>query len=123
MKQILFAFSVIMSETHLSEINEDWSRVMPIALGYDFIADKEVRDNVSRKLLTQYFGNEEISEETWASFTHLFSDRFFIHPAEKAARLQAQFTDIYPFEFTFPGEEDSPLLKNFYGISGEYGKW
>lgn len=110
-----------MDEKLLSEINEDWSRVLPIAFEYEHITNQEIRDNVSSKILLQYFGNEEISEETWAGFTNLFSDRYFIHSTDTASRLHAKSAPVYPFQFTFPGDGNSPLLKNMFGISGDYG--
>ncbi len=111
-----------MDEKLTTELNEDWKRVTPILLDYVFITDKEKCDNVSTKILKQYFDNEDITEENWASFTNLITDRYFAYPSEKALNLHAKFAPVYAFEFTFPGQEDSPILKNMFGISGDYGK-
>jgi len=116
--------SVVMAqEQFVHDMNEDWARVLPIALLYeDAYEDKATRDNVSNQLLTHYFGKEEIGEETWDQLTHLFSDRYFIYPSDVAIRLQAKHSPVYPFEFAFPGAGDfSPVLKLLFGIEGDHG--
>jgi hypothetical protein len=118
---MIYYFIVIRDEKLVTEINEDGSRILPIVLLYQHITDQGLKDNVTTKILSSYFGQEDIGEETWDSLTELLSDRYFIHPVYKSAELHAKRAPVYPFEFTFPGGEYSPVLKTFFGIEGDYG--
>jgi hypothetical protein len=113
--------AVIMNPNLTANMNDDFKRVVPLLLDYRHLTSQETKDKASERIVEFYFGPDEIGEETWDGLTDMISDRYFIHPAETAARLHAKHASVYPYVFTFPGG-DSPALRAIFEIHGDFGK-
>ena len=116
-----FCFKGILNVPVLTkELDEDWLRIAPLTLMYDDIVPPQHQNETSRKIRDFYFGNQSISTETRDQLSDLYSDRFFVYPTEKAARLYSKHGGpTYLYLFTYAGEytnvEETPGNPNHIG--------
>ena len=81
---------------------------------YDEILNSEAQVLTSQLIREFYFGNKSISNETEQNLADLYSDRFFVYPVQKAAKLYAASSGAptYLYLFTYAGEytnvDDTP---------------
>lgn len=89
-------------------MNENWNYVAPITFLYDASnypdLSEDTRDQISRQIRGFYFGQDKIGPERSTNLTNVYSDRHFNHGVTKTAILQAKYSPVYPYIFTYMGE-------------------
>ena len=102
-------------------MNGNWTRVAPITFMYDqAVPEGPIRDDISGKIRTFYFNDEEVNYDTRIKLAHAYSDRWFNGPIETEAYLHVQHqSPTYLYRFIYKGER-SYLEK--YSNQGNLGK-
>jgi len=107
----------ILKEKSLFEkLDKQWSEIAPTLFIYrDTATDK---DEVSKKIRESYFGDKEISEETFPELSNVFMDRFMGFGVVVMAQLYSKHAPVYMYLFAH--QPQTTGLK-YFGVDKNYG--
>ncbi|KAL7294020.1 hypothetical protein TKK_0012590 [Trichogramma kaykai] len=84
------AADFVADEFLLKYLDDNWEKIAPFLLDYNFTISPENHSRVAKKIKQHYLGSETIDKKTVKSLIQLVGDRLFVIDAEKAARMQAK---------------------------------
>lgn len=110
---LLHAATIIKSEKHIKELNENWVRNAGIQAFLDedarlprlSLKDKE---EIMLDVRKYYFGSEKlIANDDWTMerLSELYTDRHFIHGVRETASIMSEYVPVYLGIFTRPGND------------------
>ncbi|CAH0561137.1 unnamed protein product [Brassicogethes aeneus] len=108
------------------EVNEGWTKMAPHILLFSQTQPQSDWEQISQTIKNYYIGTDEkISASTYRQLVKLFTDRYFITEAERAAKLQSKAvkSSVYYYFYNYRttatfSDLDFPNLKpEFKGIS------
>ncbi|CAH2094935.1 unnamed protein product [Euphydryas editha] len=86
------------TEEGLSQINNDFSLLLPNDLKFNNVNEK---NKIGRQIKTQYFGGINITTNDTPRLSQCYSDSFYLYPGIRAARLFVRSgATIYFYEFS-----------------------
>lgn len=92
---------------YLSLINDNWNESAPHILDFDgTVEDSVIKDDISNRIKTQYFGNSSIDEKSFFELEQMLTDRLFVVDVKKAVRLQSSLNlaPVYSYYYKFPSK-------------------
>lgn len=110
---------------YLKQINDQWNESASHILDFDGTIDGVVKDNISNKIKTHYFGNKSISEKSFFELEQMMTDRIFIVDVKKAVRLQSSvnLAPVYLYYYKYPSKTGlaQVMSKRDYGFGTCHG--
>ncbi|KAF7281688.1 hypothetical protein GWI33_004409 [Rhynchophorus ferrugineus] len=93
------------NDEYLYQIDTEWNKIAPLILDYNNTVYPEWKDVVNDRIKDHYFGENQVTMNTFSIFVKLVTDRLFLTDIEKAARLHASVTKspVYMYNFNYNG--------------------
>ncbi|XP_050354402.1 esterase FE4-like [Nymphalis io] len=92
------------TEQSLSQLNQDYSKLLPNDLKFD---NSEERIRIGRQVRTEYFGENNITINDMEKLSQCFTDSQYLYPGIRGARLLAKGgAQVYFYEFAYGTHND-----------------
>uniref|UniRef100_A0A8D8QWX7 Carboxylic ester hydrolase n=1 Tax=Cacopsylla melanoneura TaxID=428564 RepID=A0A8D8QWX7_9HEMI len=95
------------SDTFMKTIDENWIKLAPHILDFNFTVADNLKQEVAAKIRYQYMNNTPISRANHKPFIQIISDRMFNVDAERSSRFHSELKlkshPVYFYEFNFRG--------------------
>ncbi|XP_046971551.1 neuroligin-4, X-linked-like [Vanessa cardui] len=92
------------TEESLSQLNKDFSQLLPSDLKFDNVEEKK---RIGRQVKSEYFGENNITMNDMEKLSQCFTDSQYLYPAIRGARLLVKGGAIvYFYEFSYGTHND-----------------
>nr|AYK27451.1 carboxylesterase CarEB2 [Lasioderma serricorne] len=101
------------NDKYLSEIDANWSELIPFVLDYNNTISPGERDEVSKTIREFYLKDKSVNKNTFKDLVKIVSDRLFISDIQKCARMQsaAMKSPVYYYHFTYRGKFSKSIVR------------
>ncbi|XP_055370966.1 juvenile hormone esterase-like [Condylostylus longicornis] len=103
---------IILDTYLLNEFNENFNKVAPNCLGYNY-SDVEESKTISERLRDFYFKDQRIGVVTETNLSNLFSDALINHGVHRFVQLASQHIDVYFYRFDYKGRYTCSYSKSY----------
>ncbi|KAL4141756.1 hypothetical protein QTP88_004333 [Uroleucon formosanum] len=105
----------------LKYIDENWNKVMPHILDYNYTIPQDYIDTVSEMIREEYIGSNYLAKGNTEEFIQMIGDRLFVVDIIKAAKMHAKFynSPVYLYQFGYRGRHS--FSEHFAQSNENYG--
>ncbi|XP_060833735.1 venom carboxylesterase-6-like [Rhopalosiphum padi] len=105
----------------LKYIDENWNKVLPHILDYNYTIPQDKIDYVSELIRKEYIGSKKLVKGNTEEFIQMISDRLFVVDIIKAAKIHAHLykSPVYLYQFGYRGRHS--LSEHFSKSNENYG--
>ncbi|XP_012525770.2 venom carboxylesterase-6 [Monomorium pharaonis] len=95
----------INNDENLKLLNDNWDDLAPHFLDFNYTIPKDKHVEIARLIKKHYFGTKPIDRHSTKELIQMTSDRFFVVPGEKSARMQAKANQspVWFYYFSYRG--------------------